>query len=172
MHPNPRVETHLFSNSAKSLDIAGLHHKNSRYVGSAKLQEILVMRTTNKGARGKGVRGGPACCAPPPFCTIQNMPHPPSWSLDTVLLPVGSHIEATGVASVDGWVADPIYRWFLWCRPAISSDCALLLKRCVSTRGLGCTDRELLAPQICRDMNVFVRTGQLSVWPDPPPSPP
>ena len=38
MHPNPRVETHLFSNSAKSLDIDRLHHKNSRYIGSGKLQ--------------------------------------------------------------------------------------------------------------------------------------
>ena len=28
MHPNPRVETHLFSNSAKSLDIDGLHPKS------------------------------------------------------------------------------------------------------------------------------------------------
>ena len=27
MHPNPRVETHLFSNNAKSLDIDRLHPK-------------------------------------------------------------------------------------------------------------------------------------------------
>ena len=45
----------------------------------------------------------------------------------------------------------------LRCSLSISSDFALLLKRCVSTRGFGCTDRELLAPQICRDMDVFVR---------------
>ena len=44
----------------------------------------------------------------------------------------------------------------LRCSLSISSDFALLLKRCVSTRGFGCTDRELLAPQICRDMAVFV----------------
>jgi len=35
VHPNPRDETHLFSYSAKSLDIAGLQHKNRRYIGSA-----------------------------------------------------------------------------------------------------------------------------------------
>ena len=58
VHPNPCVETHLFSNSAKSLDIARLNHKNSRYIGSAKLQEILIMRTRNKGARGGRGGGG------------------------------------------------------------------------------------------------------------------
>ena len=33
VHSNPRVETHLFSNSAKSLGIVDLHHKNRRYTG-------------------------------------------------------------------------------------------------------------------------------------------
>ena len=52
--------------------------------------------------------------------------------------------------------ADSPYQTILACSLSISSDFALLLKRCVSTRGFGCTDRELLAPQICRDMAVFV----------------
>ena len=55
-HPNPRVEMHLFSNSSKSLDIVGLHHKNSRYIGSAKLQEILIMSIRNKGAKVQAKR--------------------------------------------------------------------------------------------------------------------
>ena len=50
----------------------------------------------------------------------------------------------------------------LGCSLSISSDFALLLKRCVSTRGFGCTDRELLAPQICRDMTVFVSRNKKS----------
>ena len=50
----------------------------------------------------------------------------------------------------------PLPQAILGCSLSISSDFALLLKRCVSTRGFGCTDRELLAPQICRDMDVFV----------------
>ena len=53
------METHLFSYIAKSLDIVSLHHKNSRYVGSAKLQEGLVMKTRNKGARGRGQNPDP-----------------------------------------------------------------------------------------------------------------
>ena len=48
------------------------------------------------------------------------------------------------------------YQAILGCSLSISSDFALLLKRCVSTRGFGCTDRELLAPQICRDTGCFV----------------
>ena len=52
----------------------------------------------------------------------------------------------------------------LRCSLSISSDFALLLKRCVSTRGFGCTDRELLAPQICRDMAVFVPTERPNRW--------
>ena len=42
MHPNPRDETHLFSYSAKSLDIAGPHHKNQRYIASATHQSTLA----------------------------------------------------------------------------------------------------------------------------------
>ena len=42
VHPNPRDETHLFGYSAKSLDIAGLHHKNPRYIGSATHQSTLA----------------------------------------------------------------------------------------------------------------------------------
>ena len=50
----------------------------------------------------------------------------------------------------------PLPQAILGCSLSISSDFALLLKRCVSTRGFGCTDRELLAPQICWDIDVFV----------------
>ena len=44
MHPNPRVETHLFSNNAKSLDIDRLH---------------LKIAWGGRADRGRGIRNWP-----------------------------------------------------------------------------------------------------------------
>ena len=41
VHLDHRVETHLFSNSAKSFDIVRLHHKHNDILGLEKIADIL-----------------------------------------------------------------------------------------------------------------------------------
>ena len=67
---------------------------------------------------------------------------------------------------------------YVWCRPSISAVLGAarqpragllkffktVLKSWISPKGFGCTDRELLAPQICGDMAVFVPTERPNRW--------
>ena len=56
VHPNPRVGTQLFSNSAKSLDILSLHHKKTADILG--LQDYKKYWLWEQGTKMPGGRGG------------------------------------------------------------------------------------------------------------------